>query len=111
MEKQDQINLYPAITGNTVTILHGKAPEQPDITPKKVNIAGNITAPAEFFTKRSGFHDLNKSFVVYSMNETYIMLVLDEENPYSKHIEGRLLVNPELSALQINNFEAGYDRH
>ena len=68
----------------------------------KVEVSGNIKAPADFFLNRKELLDEKKCHVTYSKTDTRIVLTTDENNYYGSRITGSLLLNPELVALGIN---------
>jgi hypothetical protein len=75
------------------------------LAPKPVVISGNIDAPREYFSKRKETiaHLKQSTHVLVDLANHTIQLIVDEENPYNSHrITGKLLLNPDLIALEIN---------
>ena len=69
----------------------------------KLNIKGTIDAPGKFIEKRKGEYEKLKCHVLYSLNEGYIRLQVDEDSYYGSYIEGKLNLNPEYVAFGIND--------
>lgn len=71
--------------------------------PVKLVVDGVITAPGDFWEKRKGLHDPEKTHVLINLLNGSIKLSVDENNVNSSVISGKLSLNPELTALSINS--------
>lgn len=71
--------------------------------PTQVKIAGTITAPAEFLSKRTEeVVKPKQSNVVFSYEGMYIVLTVNESDGIPTIITGKLQPNPELKKFGIN---------
>jgi hypothetical protein len=97
MEKEEHIY----IRGETkeLTILRGDA--LPKREPKIVSIKGTIGAPAEYFRKRPDIEP-KKCNVIFSHQETEIILTVNESDYFATTITGKAVLNPELLKFGIN---------
>lgn len=109
--------------GGTLTLLEGKVLDPKP--PVKIVIAGHITAPAEFLTKRfrdrldshpgpNNGHilqkvDLKSAVIVVDEAAMTISLLLDPENVYGTEITGKLEFTDLLEKFGINE-ETQYSR-
>jgi hypothetical protein len=89
-----------------LTIQHQKlpTPHLPTLHEvETVEIAGTISAPANFYTKRTGEIKNDKSHVRYSYRNRVITLVTMEDfSAQGSEITGQLVVNPAIKELGIN---------
>lgn len=90
---------------NTLTILTGDAPEQLDVlAPVKVDLMGTIEAPLNWLEKRVGDIDQHKAHVVVNRDKLQIMLVINEDDPYTNgKIVGELKYSEIFLKLGINS--------
>ena len=90
---------------NTLTILTGDAPEQLDVlAPVKVDLTGTIEAPLNWLEKRVGDIDQHKAHVVVNRDKLQIMLVINEDDPYTNgKIVGELKYSEIFLKLGINS--------
>lgn len=90
---------------NTLTILTGDAPEQLDVlAPVKVDLTGTIEAPLNWLEKRVGDIDQHKAHVVVNRDKLQIMLVINEDDPYTNgKIVGELKYSETFLKLGINS--------
>lgn len=102
-EKPIVVNL--ADGQNTLTILTGDAPEQLDVlAPVKVDLMGTIEAPLNWLEKRVGDIDQHKAHVVVNRDKLQIMLVINEDDPYTNgKIVGELKYSEIFLKLGINS--------
>lgn len=102
-EKPIVVNL--AEGQNTLTILTGDAPEQLDVlAPVKVDLMGTIEAPLNWLEKRVGDIDQHKAHVVVNRDKLQIMLVINEDDPYTNgKIVGELKYSEIFLRLGINS--------
>jgi hypothetical protein len=87
------------VTGNKLEIISRTGQALPEIPPKIVSVAGLITAPAEFYTKRP---KVVNTHLIVDRNNKKITLVEGETDPYGTVISGQLRYNKELAAFNIN---------
>jgi len=86
----------------TQTILLGDA-QAPLPNPKRVEIKGNIDAPARFYEKRRSEIEIKTAHVlVHREDPMYIGLFMDETNPINKEVIGELKFDLDLVQFQIN---------
>jgi hypothetical protein len=85
---------------NEVIVREGKAAEI--FSPRKVELNGNIDAPAEFVNKRRGDIPVNKTNVVVDYDELSITLTISEEEHFAKVIIGKLEWFEDLKDFGIN---------
>lgn len=90
---------------NTLTILTGDAPEQLDVlAPVKVDLMGTIEAPLNWLEKRVGDIDQHKAHVVVNRDKLQIMLVINEDDPYTNgKVVGELKYSEIFLKLGINS--------
>lgn len=102
-EKPIVVNL--AEGQNTLTILQGDAPEQLDIlAPVKVDLQGTIEAPLNWLEKRVGDIDQHKAHIVVNRDNLQIMLVINEDDPYTiGKVVGELKYSEIFLKLGINS--------
>lgn len=104
-----EINLN--LTGNTLTILEGKALELKH--PEKISITGNIHSVANFVKKRYKGEtpeadadlqqiDKDKALVTVNEEEMTILLEVDPQNHFGVKVKGQLELTPELKQFCIN---------
>lgn len=105
---QEKLNFDVSFQGEkgTLTILKGQAPEQPKIIPQNVRIEGNILAPLNYYDLRKHLFQTDEVHVLYNQANGTIELMMGENLPYNSMVKGRLLINPELTALGINSYNA-----
>ncbi len=106
----DDKNLHLNInnSGNEVIFRQGEA--APVELPVKINFAGLIYSPAEFYTDRcieKNLVPIEKSHVEVDRRNSTITLFVDERDPRGTVIKGSLILNPDLAAFGIwdKNFE------
>jgi hypothetical protein len=82
----------------TLTILEGAAltPREPE----KVVISGSISAPKDYILVRGA--DRATDHVVFSRSKMFIRYQQNERDYFGASIEGKLLLNPNLAAFEIN---------
>jgi len=68
-----------------------------------VNISGTIVAPAEYYNKRKDIINPKKCNVIYSYRDLFIKLTVNEDNHYASIIEGKAVLNPDLTKFGINS--------
>ena len=85
---------------NEIIVREGKAAEI--FSPVKVEINGNIYAPAEFVNKRKSDIPANKTNVVVNYDELSITLTVSEEEHFAKVVTGKLEWFEYLQAFGIN---------
>lgn len=105
MLEQKPIVVNLAEGQNTLTILTGDAPEQLDVlAPVKVDLMGTIEAPLNWLEKRVGDIDQHKAHVVVNRDKLQIMLVINEDDPYTNgKIVGELKYSEIFLKLGINS--------
>lgn len=105
MLEQNPIVVNMAEGQNTLTILTGDAPEQLDaLAPVKVDLMGTIEAPLNWLEKRVGDIDQHKAHVVVNRDKLQIMLVINEDDPYTNgKIVGELKYSEIFLKLGINS--------
>ena len=105
MLEQNPIVVNMAEGQNTLTILTGDAPEQLDVlAPVKVDLTGTIEAPLNWLEKRVGDIDQHKAHVVVNRDKLQIMLVINEDDPYTNgKIVGELKYSEIFLKLGINS--------
>ena len=105
MLEQKPIVVNLAEGQNTLTILTGDAPEQLDaLAPVKVDLMGTIEAPLNWLEKRVGDIDQHKAHVVVNRDKLQIMLVINEDDPYTNgKIVGELKYSEIFLKLGINS--------
>lgn len=105
MLEQNPIVVNMAEGQNTLTILTGDAPEQLDVlAPVKVDLMGTIEAPLNWIEKRVGDIDQHKAHVVVNRDKLQIMLVINEDDPYTNgKIVGELKYSEIFLKLGINS--------
>ena len=88
---------------NTVTILYGTAPTQPQVHPNKpVTISGAIDAPKRFCEART--FERKESHALVSIHDGTIKLVVNEQSTYDKfEINGKIEIGKEYKELGIND--------
>ena len=93
---------------NTLTILQGQAPAQLDqLEPVKINIEGVIFAPLNFLDKRVKDIDQHKSHIIVNRDRMQILLVINEDDPYTRGtVDGRLYYSEIFMKLGINSAKA-----
>lgn len=92
-------------TGDTITILEGKALELKH--PNKIEISGDINSVSSFLKNRSdgfGFQKVDKSKAVVTVDKDLmtITLELDPENAFGATVQGALELSSELKVFHIN---------
>lgn len=85
----------------TIEILQGKAQER--LSPKTIHISGLITAPFDYLEKRINCIEQEKCNLIVNESDGYITLNIDEKNPYTDSITGRLKLNPDFKSFGIND--------
>lgn len=97
------------VTGDTLTILEGKALEQK--YPEKIKISGNVHSVANFLkaryaTDKAGkkLQAVDKELAVVTVDEEKmtILLQLDPENVFGTEVLGKLETTPEVDQFCIN---------
>lgn len=103
LEKPIVVNM--AEGQNTLTILTGDAPEQLDILePVKVDLQGTIDAPLNWLEKRVGDIDQHKAHIIVNRDKLQIMLVINEDDPYTiGKVVGELKYSEIFLKLGINS--------
>lgn len=97
------------ITGNTITVLEGKALEQKH--PVKIELAGNIDSIKQFLQKRYNGNsgkslqmvDKEKAVVIVNPEKMQIELYLDPENPFGLELTASLELTEDLKQFGINS--------
>lgn len=84
----------------SLEILQGAAKVIPE--PLNVDVAGTITAPANYLEKRIDVILVCAAHVLVNQNEGTICLVVDEKNKYKDTIKGSLTLNPDFEKFGIN---------
>lgn len=79
-----------------------------DYDPERINIAGTIRTPSEFYNKRSDIIDPKKGYVEFSKEQRKITLILNSENKFFAKIEGKLKMSAFLNSLHINDGDHPY---
>lgn len=104
---------FGGTTPQTITMLTGSAAKIYD--PEKVQLKGIITAPSEYFQKRSWFIgteggpqercgiDPSEAHVIFNKEERKITLTVNERDKFATVVTGSLNVNKFLSSLAINS--------
>lgn len=105
MKLENPIVVNMAEGQNTATVLFGDAPEQMDIlAPVKVNLQGTIEAPINWLEKRVGDIDQHKAHIVVNRDKLQIMLVVNEDDPYTiGKVVGELKYSEIFLKLGINS--------
>ena len=69
---------------NTLTLMQGTAPKQLDqLAPVPFGVVGTINAPLAFLEKRVKDIDQHKAHIVVKRDDLSILLVFNEDNPYT----------------------------
>ena len=77
---------------NTLTLMQGTAPKQLDqLAPVKFEASGIIDAPLEFLKKRVGDIDQHKAHIFIDRDNLAILLVFNEDDPYTMGKVGGVL--------------------
>lgn len=85
---------------NTLTLLHGEAPQQLDnLAPVKIDIQGVIYAPLEFLKQRVKDIDQHKAHVLVNRDDLTICLIIFEDDAYRR---GKVMGKLQLSRIFIN---------
>ena len=100
--KNTGLSLTTKDLGKTIRIVTTTEAETPYYKPKTITLDGSIFAPAEFIKHRKGDYQKNKVHVTYSRSAGTIKLVCDETSEFAATVNGKLVLNPNLSALNIN---------
>lgn len=96
----DELKVNVTTDKDVVTVITGEALQpQP---PRIVNIAGIVSAPADWAANRTSKFDVKQANIVVNYTERTITLVLDEKEYYNTTITGKLELHPDLSKLGIN---------
>lgn len=105
MKLENPIVVNMAEGQNTATVLFGDAPEQMDIlAPVKVDLKGTIDAPLNWLEKRVGDIDQHKAHIVVNRDKFQIMLVINEDDPYTNgKVVGELKYSEIFLRLGINS--------
>lgn len=105
MKLENPIVVNMAEGQNTATVLFGDAPEQLDILePVKVDLQGTIEAPLNWLEKRVGDIDQHKAHIVVNRDKLQIMLVVNEDDPYTiGKVVGELKYSEIFLKLGINS--------
>lgn len=90
---------------NTLTILQGEAPAQLDNqAPVKIDIQGVIYAPLNFLDKRVNDIDQHKAHVLVCRDKLQILLVINEDDAYTRgKVLGQLSFSEIFKKLAINS--------
>jgi hypothetical protein len=93
---------------NTLTILQGEAPAQLDQqAPVKIDICGVIYAPLNFLDKRVKDIDQHKAHILVNRDKLQILLVINEDDPYTRGaVLGSLEYSEIFKKLGINTNKA-----
>ncbi len=93
---------------NTLTILQGEAPVQLDqLAPVKTDIKGVIYAPLNFLDKRVKDIDQHKAHILVCRDKLQILLVINEDEPYTRGtVLGQLSYSEIYLKLGINGGKA-----
>ena len=94
-----------------VVIRHGEA--LPVREPQKISLSGDINTPREFYEKRANLfshnsteghsYDSNETNVVIDKKKGTVILTVNEASYFSDTIIGKLVQNPILAKLNIND--------
>ncbi len=101
-----KVNL--TVDGNEIIFRTGDAPVLKE--PQRINISGDINAPASFVEKRKTEIKKLEAHVLVNREKFNIQLILDEKSHYSGIVIGTLELFSELAKLKINE-EKTYSPH
>lgn len=88
--ENEQIKLEVKTSGDTLTILHGRAPEP--INPRAVSVSGNHNAVMEYVTAKPLSEKIKNhdTFIVIDNSRQKIELTVDESLPSKTTVDGEL---------------------
>lgn len=92
---------FKSETPSTIIIREGSAPKVYD--PEQVELAGVITAPAEYLGKRPELVPTDCSHVIFNKRNRSILLIVDEKSHFKTSIIGVLEKDEFLKSLHINS--------
>lgn len=100
MDKDIRLNVT-AENGAVITVLTGAAPLPPEL-PKKVQIAGTLDAPADFYALRFKEAIPFDTRVEFNYAAGTILLIVGENMATNTTVEGSIRYNEEFNELGIN---------
>lgn len=95
-----KLNIKLSEGQETVTILHGTAPDPVNL--KGYEVTGNLEAPKDFAGKNKALISEKESVVIVDQSQNRIALVIGYNHPENIVIKGMLLLDPDFRALGVN---------
>lgn len=105
---KNEINVSTESGVRQLIILEGKAPDP--VNPIAVEIKGNIHAVRNFLIKRKDSINLLTCFLIVSLKNMWINLIVEENSPTGTEVTGTLVQNSCFNELEINK-DKTFDTH
>lgn len=95
---------------NTLILLQGEAGKQLDkLAPEKIDLKGTIYAPLNWLDKRAKDIDQHKAHIVVNRDKLEILLVFNEDDPYTQgKVDGKVEFSEIFKKLHINDYTNGW---